>query len=64
MRDSLRTLDLEELLNLLRDAPQGQMVRCSKARSMFAMRACRKSVMVGMPLKYQQMVSVRQSLII
>lgn len=50
--------DLEELLNLLRDAPQGQMVRCSKARAMFAMRACRKSVMVGMPLKHQQMVSI------
>lgn len=34
------------------------MVRCSKARAMFAMRACRKSVMVGMPLTQQQMTSV------
>ena len=50
--------DLEELLDLLRDCQQGQMVRCSKARAMFAMRACRKSVMVGMPLKMQQMTSV------
>lgn len=50
--------DLEELLHLLRDQPQGQMVRCSKARAMFASRACRKSVMVGMPLKLQQMVAI------
>ena len=34
------------------------MVRCSKARAMFAMRACRKSVMIGMPLTQQQMTSV------
>ncbi|GLB42573.1 putative DNA mismatch repair protein MutL [Lyophyllum shimeji] len=47
--------DLEELIHLLRDRPTGQMVRCSKARAMFAMRACRKSVMVGMPLNKQQM---------
>ncbi|KAI0092222.1 hypothetical protein BDY19DRAFT_884632 [Irpex rosettiformis] len=50
--------DLEELLHLLRDSPRGQMVRCSKARSMFAMRACRKSIMVGMPLQHRQMTSV------
>ncbi|GLB43816.1 putative DNA mismatch repair protein [Lyophyllum shimeji] len=47
--------DLEELVHLLRDRPTGQMVRCSKARAMFAMRARRKSVMVGMPLNKQQM---------
>ncbi|KAF8063172.1 DNA mismatch repair protein MutL, partial [Lyophyllum atratum] len=47
--------DLEELIHLMRDRPMGQMVRCSKARAMFAMRACRKSVMVGMPLNKQQM---------
>ncbi|KAF9051593.1 hypothetical protein BJ165DRAFT_1449908 [Panaeolus papilionaceus] len=50
--------DLEEIIHLMRDRPSGQMVRCSKARSMFAMRACRKSVMVGMPLTHQQMTSV------
>ncbi|EKM52503.1 uncharacterized protein PHACADRAFT_260955, partial [Phanerochaete carnosa HHB-10118-sp] len=50
--------DLEELLHLLRDRPRGQMVRCSKARAMFASRACRKSVMVGMPLKTQQMTAI------
>lgn len=51
-------LDLEELLHLLRDRPAGQMVRCSKARAMFASRACRKSVMIGMALNKSQMTSV------
>jgi len=50
--------DLEELIHLMHDQPRGQMVRCSKARSMFAMRACRSSVMVGTALKAQQMLSV------
>jgi len=51
-------LDLEEIVHLMRDRPTGQMVRCSKARAMFASRACRKSVMVGMPLTQQQMTTV------
>lgn len=42
----------------MRDRPNGQIVRCVKARSMFAMRACRKSVMVGMPMNRHQMLSV------
>ncbi|TFK38593.1 hypothetical protein BDQ12DRAFT_651711 [Crucibulum laeve] len=50
--------DLEEIIHLMRNRPTGQMVRCSKARSMFAMRACRKSVMVGMPLNRHQMSNV------
>ncbi|KAI0798252.1 hypothetical protein C8Q75DRAFT_845669 [Abortiporus biennis] len=50
--------DLEELLNLMHDQPKGRMVRCSKARLMFASRACRMSFMIGMPLKRQQMLSV------
>ncbi|KAG6887789.1 hypothetical protein C0992_010743, partial [Termitomyces sp. T32_za158] len=50
--------DMEELIHLMRDRPAGQMVRCSKARAMFAMRACRKSVMVGMPLSRHQMSMV------
>ncbi|KAF8968484.1 MutL C terminal dimerization domain-containing protein [Flammula alnicola] len=50
--------DLEEVINLMRDRPGGQMVRCSKARAMFAMRACRKSVMIGMPLTQHQMTTV------
>ncbi|KAI0776511.1 hypothetical protein BD413DRAFT_602116 [Trametes elegans] len=54
------TKDLEELLHLLQDRPAGQMVRCSKARAMFAMRACRKSIMIGTPLSRRQMTSVVQ----
>ena len=51
-------LDLEELLHMMRDQPSGKMVRCSKARAMFAMRACRKSIMIGMALTHGQMASV------
>ncbi|ETW76829.1 hypothetical protein HETIRDRAFT_442135 [Heterobasidion irregulare TC 32-1] len=50
--------DLEELLHLMRDLPPGTMVRCSKARAMFAMRACRKSIMVGKALDAKQMTAV------
>ncbi|KAL4257180.1 DNA mismatch repair MutL/HexB family protein [Pleurotus pulmonarius] len=50
--------DLEELIQLMHDHPAGQMVRPSKTRAMFAMRACRKSVMVGMPLTKRQMTTV------
>ncbi|TDL18204.1 DNA mismatch repair protein MutL [Rickenella mellea] len=50
--------DLEELLQLMRDQATGKMVRCSKARAMFAMRACRKSVMVGAALTHGQMTSI------
>ncbi|KAI0753876.1 hypothetical protein C8Q74DRAFT_345760 [Fomes fomentarius] len=52
--------DLEELLHLMHDQPAGQMVRCSKARAMFASRACRKSIMIGTPLNRRQMMSVIQ----
>ncbi|KAI0742215.1 hypothetical protein C8Q80DRAFT_1220949 [Daedaleopsis nitida] len=52
--------DLEELLHLMQDRPAGQIVRCSKARAMFAMRACRKSIMIGTPLNRRQMTSVVQ----
>ncbi|BEI83571.1 hypothetical protein CcaverHIS002_0401750 [Cutaneotrichosporon cavernicola] len=50
--------DLEQLLHMLSDSsrPEGQMVRCTKARAMFAMRACRKSVMIGRPLTKAQML--------
>ena len=51
-------LDLEELIHLMHDQPQGRMVRCSKARAMFASRSCRKSVMIGMPLTQTQMITV------
>ncbi|KAJ7202124.1 MutL C terminal dimerization domain-containing protein [Mycena pura] len=50
--------DLEELIHRMRDAPAGTTPRCAKARAMFAMRACRKSVMVGMPLTQGQMTAV------
>ncbi|KAE8539842.1 hypothetical protein D1P53_003779 [Cryptococcus gattii VGV] len=47
----------EQLLHLLSDdsRPSGQMVRCMKARAMFASRACRKSVMIGKTLTKSQM---------
>ncbi|KAF7760691.1 hypothetical protein Agabi119p4_10100 [Agaricus bisporus var. burnettii] len=52
------TKDLEELINLMQDRPNGSMVRCSKARAMFAMRACRKSVMIGTSLNRHQMLNI------
>jgi DNA mismatch repair protein PMS2 len=51
-------IDLEEIIHLMRDRPSGQVVRCSKLRAMFAMRACRKSVMIGMPLNPHNMMTV------
>ncbi|WVQ82773.1 hypothetical protein IAT38_004905 [Cryptococcus sp. DSM 104549] len=56
--------DLEQLLHLLSDGsrPAGQMVRCSKARSMFASRACRKSVMIGKSLTKAQMVQLLRNM--
>ncbi|CAZ80184.1 unnamed protein product [Tuber melanosporum] len=42
--------DLEELIHLISEDPGNSAVRCSKVRKMFAMRACRKSVMVGKAL--------------
>lgn len=62
-------IDLEELLHLLHDLPAtisttagrrtGSTVRCSKARAMFAMRACRRSVMIGRALDRARMTAVR-----
>lgn len=50
--------DLEEILHVLRDEPTIKVVRCEKARAMFASRACRKSVMIGMALSASQMKTV------
>lgn len=50
--------DLEEILHLLRDRPAGTLVRSSKTRAMFAMRACRKSTMVGESLNAKQMTTI------
>ncbi|KAH0434324.1 DNA mismatch repair protein pms1 [Colletotrichum camelliae] len=50
--------DLEELISLLGDHQSGEGAsapRPSKVRSMFAMRACRSSVMIGRALAHQQM---------
>ena len=55
-------VDLEEIIHFMRDRPPGQIVRCSKVRAMFAMRACRKSVMIGMPLNPQHMMTVSVTL--
>ncbi|KAH9974897.1 hypothetical protein BGW80DRAFT_1169694, partial [Lactifluus volemus] len=55
---SSETLDLEEILHLLRDRPSGTLVRSTKTRAMFAMRACRKSIMVGDSLNGKQMTAI------
>ncbi|KAI3332319.1 DNA mismatch repair protein MutL [Xylariaceae sp. AK1471] len=50
--------DLEELISLLRDHPSASantVPRPSKVRKMFAMRACRSSVMIGKSLTTKQM---------
>ncbi|KYK59715.1 hypothetical protein DCS_00849 [Drechmeria coniospora] len=49
--------DLEELISLLADEPyeSGRIPRPSKVRKMFAMRACRSSIMIGKALTYRQM---------
>lgn len=58
------TRDLEELIQLLADAPglgsgDGHGVpRPSKVRKMFAMRACRSSIMIGKTLSKKQMEKV------
>lgn len=50
--------DLEELLDRINGAAAGEVVRPSKARKMFASRACRKSVMIGKALNTSQMTAV------
>ncbi|KAJ1028430.1 hypothetical protein NDA16_001597 [Ustilago loliicola] len=54
--------DLEELLYLLRDTSAGSEaargIRCSKARNMFASRACRKSIMIGTALNKAKMAAI------
>ncbi|SCU94157.1 LAFA_0F20230g1_1 [Lachancea sp. 'fantastica'] len=56
--------DLHELIHLVResDGLNKDAVRCSKVRSMLAMRACRSSIMVGKPLSKKMMVRVVQHL--
>ena len=54
--------DLEELLALLVEIPPGSagasISRPSKIRRMFAMRACRSSIMIGHTLTMKQMITV------
>lgn len=56
--------DLSELLHLLRDVSAGidkiktSRIQCSKAKAMFASRACRSSVMIGMALTQKQMKTI------
>ena len=50
--------DLEELLALLSDQTGSGIPRPSKVRRMFAMRACRSSIMVGKTLTSKQMEKV------
>ncbi|KFY37486.1 hypothetical protein V494_04739 [Pseudogymnoascus sp. VKM F-4513 (FW-928)] len=50
--------DLEELIVLLTETPPGQIPRPSKVRKMFAMRACRSSVMIGRTLTTKQMAKL------
>ena len=56
------TRDLDELLHLLSESPnlgaRSAAPRPSKVRKMFAMRACRSSVMVGKTLSPRQMLTV------
>jgi DNA mismatch repair protein PMS2 len=42
----------------MKEGNSSDTVRCSKARAMFAMRACRSSIMIGTALKQRHMVNV------
>lgn len=60
-RESTFTLkDLEELISLLADEPAGSehIPRPSAVRKMFAMRACRSSIMIGKALTTNKMYTV------
>lgn len=50
--------DLEELIALLAEHPPGTVPRPAKVRKMFAMRACRSSIMIGKTLTHKQMGKV------
>ncbi|KAF3918579.1 hypothetical protein AA313_de0201000 [Arthrobotrys entomopaga] len=50
--------DFEELLHLIREHPNDDSVRPSKVRAMFAMRACRSSIMIGRTLGLKDMKRV------
>jgi len=54
--------DLEELIHLVQLHPDRKSVRCSRARAMFAMRACRSSIMIGRALSQKMMEQVVRNL--
>ncbi|KAL9889249.1 mismatch repair endonuclease PMS2-like [Glossina fuscipes fuscipes] len=43
--------DIDKLIFMLQDAPEGTLCRSSRISAMFASRACRKSIMIGAALK-------------
>uniref|UniRef100_A0A1A9VQJ7 DNA mismatch repair protein S5 domain-containing protein n=1 Tax=Glossina austeni TaxID=7395 RepID=A0A1A9VQJ7_GLOAU len=47
--------DIDELIFMLQDAPEGTVCRPSRISAMFASRACRKSIMIGTALKKSTM---------
>uniref|UniRef100_A0A1A9WWK9 MutL C-terminal dimerisation domain-containing protein n=1 Tax=Glossina brevipalpis TaxID=37001 RepID=A0A1A9WWK9_9MUSC len=47
--------DIDELIFMLQDAPEGTICRPSRINAMFASRACRTSVMIGTHLKKSKM---------
>ncbi|ODV95984.1 hypothetical protein PACTADRAFT_49407 [Pachysolen tannophilus NRRL Y-2460] len=54
--------DFQELIHLIRENPSNKAVRPSKIRSMFAMRACRSSIMIGKNLSFTTMERVVKNL--
>ncbi|KAF8597572.1 hypothetical protein BDV93DRAFT_527349 [Ceratobasidium sp. AG-I] len=54
--------DLEEILHQMKEGNPSETIRCSKARAMFAMRACRSSIMIGTALKHRHMVNMVRNL--
>ncbi|CAE7201733.1 unnamed protein product [Rhizoctonia solani] len=54
--------DLEELLHQMKEGNPSETIRCSKARAMFAMRACRSSIMIGTALKQRHMTNMVRNL--
>jgi len=54
--------DLEELIHLIQLQPDKKSIRCSKQRAMFAMRACRSSIMIGKALSEKMMEKVVRNL--
>lgn len=56
--------DLSELIQLVQDngVSANSIIRPSKVRAMFAMRACRSSIMIGQPLSRARMETVVQHL--